>query len=112
MNGYERRQPGRAAAKYCGGRVPVLVLSRSPGCLPISSAAAARPVDPLGPREPHLMPRARRVIFLFMPGGPSHVDTCDPKLRLARDNGKPSPKAYLGQTRKLLGSPWKFQQTR
>ena len=45
-----------------------------------------------------------------MPGGPSQVDTFDPKPRLARDNGKPSPKAYLGQTRKLLASPWKFRK--
>ena len=54
--------------------------------------------------------RARRVIFLFMPGGPSQVDTFDPKPRLDRDHGKPSPKLYLGQTRKLLASPWKFRK--
>ncbi len=66
--------------------------------------------DPLTPRPPHRRPRATRVIFLFMPGGPSQVDTFDPKPRLARDSGKPSPKSYLGQTRKLLGSPWKFKK--
>ncbi len=78
----------------------------------LSDRAAAAPgaADPLAPREPHLAARARRVIFLFMPGGPSQVDTFDPKPRLARDNGKPSPKAYLGQTRKLLASPWKFRK--
>ena len=64
--------------------------------------------DSLEPRVAHRPARARRVIFLFMPGGPSQVDTFDPKPRLNRDHGKPSPKAYLGQTRKLLGSPWKF----
>ncbi len=63
---------------------------------------------PHAPRQPHLPPRAHRVIFLFMPGGPSQVDTFDPKPRLTRDHGKPSPKPYLGQTRKLLASPWKF----
>jgi Protein of unknown function (DUF1501) len=74
-------------------------------------AAAAPPAaNPLESREAHHAPRARRVIFLFMPGGPSQVDTFDPKPRLARDNGKPSPKAYLGQTRKLLASPWKFHK--
>jgi hypothetical protein len=48
------------------------------------------------------------VIFLFMPGGPSQVDTFDPKPRLTADDGKPAPKAYLGQQRTLLASPWKF----
>src|SRR5258708_6258251 len=44
-----------------------------------------------------------------MPGGPSQVDTFDPKPRLTKDHGKPSPKLYLGQERNLLASPWKFQ---
>ena len=73
------------------------------------SAAAGPRADPLAPRVPHSPARARRVIFLFMPGGPSQVDTFDPKPRLYRDHGKPAPKPYLGQTRKLLASPWKFR---
>jgi hypothetical protein len=73
-------------------------------------ARAARPENPLAPREPHFPARAKRVIFLFMPGGPSQVDTFDPKPRLTRDHGKPSPKLYLGQARNLLASPWKFQK--
>src|SRR3954465_3688742 len=67
-------------------------------------------LNPLAPRPPHFPPRARRVIFLFMPGGPSEGDPCDPKPRLARDHGKPAPKLYLGQKRNLLASPWKFQK--
>ncbi len=66
--------------------------------------------NPLAPRAPHFAARAKRVIFLFMPGGPSQVDTFDPKPRLARENGKPSPKLYLGQKRNLLTSPWKFSK--
>ncbi len=61
-------------------------------------------------KQPHFPARAKRVIFLFMPGGPSQVDTFDPKPRLTQDNGQPSPKLYRGQTRKLLASPWKFQK--
>ena len=61
-------------------------------------------------KRPHFPPRAKRVIFLFMPGGPSQVDTFDPKPQLTLDDGKPSPKPYLGQTRNLLASPWKFQK--
>ncbi len=73
------------------------------------AVAASPPPAPLAPRSPHSRARARRVIFLFMPGGPSQVDTFDPKPKLSRDHGKPSPKAYLGQTRRLLASPWKFR---
>src|SRR5262249_44309475 len=65
-------------------------------------------------RPPHYEPRAKRVIFLFMSGGPSHVDTFDPKDRLARDNGKPLPFAmpHLERTRtgNLLQSPFKFRK--
>src|SRR4029079_2233762 len=73
-------------------------------------AAAGEAVYPLAVRQPHFAARAKRVIFLFMPGGPSQVDTFDPKPRLTRDHGKPSPKLYLGQRRKLLASPWKFHK--
>ena len=59
-------------------------------------------------------PRAKRVIFLFMPGGPSHVDLFDPKPRLAADNGKPlpfaKPKLERTKTGNLLASPWKFSK--
>jgi len=42
-----------------------------------------------GPRAPHFPAKAKRVIFLFMHGGPSHLDTFDPKPRLIQDHGKP-----------------------
>jgi len=65
---------------------------------------------PLQSRPPRFTARAKHVIFLFMPGGPSQVDTYDPKPRLIRDNGKISPKLYLGKQRNLLASPWKFSK--
>lgn len=53
-------------------------------------AARAAAVDkPLAPKQPHFPPRARRVIFLCMSGGPSHVDTFDYKPRLIADHGRP-----------------------
>ncbi len=62
----------------------------------------------------HIAPRAKRILFLFMWGGPSQVDFLDPKPRLNRDDGKPlagksvgSDKADLG---KLMGSPFRFAQ--
>ncbi len=77
----------------------------------VDQASGTPQVDnPLTTRSPHFKARAKRVIFLFMPGGPSQVDTFDPKPRLTLDHGKPSPKLYLGQKRNLLASPWKFQK--
>ncbi len=60
---------------------------------------------PLAPKSPHFEARAKRVIFLCMRGGPSHVDTFDYKPQLAIDNGRRGK--YGGQ---LLKSPWKFRQ--
>ena len=63
---------------------------------------------------PHFKPRAKRVIFCFMHGGPSQVDTFDYKPLLARDAGKPlpfaKPRVQFAETGNLLGSPWKFRQ--
>ena len=74
----------------------------------------ARAASPLAPRAPHFPARAKRVIFLYMPGGPSHVDLLDPKPRLAVDNGKPLPfaKPRLERTKtgSLLASPWTFSR--
>jgi hypothetical protein len=74
---------------------------------------AAAP-NPLVAKKTHFAPRAKRVIFLFMKGGPSHVDTFDPKPLLQRDDGKPypfkMPRVTFAETGKLLKSPWKFRQ--
>ncbi len=63
---------------------------------------------------PHHRPRAKRVIFLFMKGGPSHIDTFDYKPRLQRDHGKPlpfdKPRVQFAPTNNLLGSPWNFKR--
>ncbi len=61
----------------------------------------------------HHAPRAKRVIFLYMDGGPSQVDTFDPKPRLAEENGKPIgmkvPKTQFDNVGNVLQSPWEFQ---
>src|SRR6266404_3534302 len=70
--------------------------------------------SPLAVRPPHFAPKAKRLIFLFMSGGPSHVDTFDPKPRLAKDNGKPlpfpMPKLERTRTGNRLRSPFKFNK--
>jgi hypothetical protein len=74
----------------------------------------AGPDDAMAPRPPHFPARAKRVIFLFMTGGPSQVDTFDPKPKLQRDDGKDlpfaKPRVQFAQTGKLLASPWKFKK--
>src|SRR5205823_887477 len=71
-------------------------------------------INPLAGRPPHHPARAKRCIFLYMPGGPSHTDLFDPKPRVARDNGKPlpfeKPKLMRVATGNLLASPWKFEK--
>ncbi len=70
--------------------------------------------NPLAVQDPHFAPRAKRVIFLFMHGGPSQVDTFDYKPALQRDHGKPypgnKPRIVSSATANLLGSPYKFKQ--
>jgi hypothetical protein len=82
------------------------------GLLISQSRADSLPDSSLPQPSPHFAPRAKRIIFLFMSGGPSHVDLFDPKPLLQRDTGKPLPFAMprLMRTRtgNLLGSPWKF----
>jgi len=81
---------------------------------PPPAATAGAGASPLAPRAPHFPARAKRVIFLFMHGGPSQVDTFDYKPLLIRDHGKPlpfaRPKVVSSETFNLLKSPWAFRQ--
>src|SRR5690349_9642589 len=63
------------------------------GLLGLRAMLAATPeaAGPLAPKTPHFAPKAKRVIFLLMKGGPSSMDTFDPKPRLETDDGKPVP---------------------
>ena len=73
-------------------------------------AFAATGADSLAPTPPHFPPRAKRVIFLCMNGGPSHVDLLDYKPSLNKNSGGDSP---IGKDRggaRLLGSPFQFSQ--
>ncbi|MBS1832220.1 MAG: DUF1501 domain-containing protein [Acidobacteria bacterium] len=83
------------------------------GSLALASMLQAS-TDPMAVKAPHFKPRAKRVIFLFMHGGPSQVDTFDYKPLLKRDHGKPlpfaRPKVVSGETFNLLQSPWQFKQ--
>lgn len=82
----------------------------------LSSAGSSRAgalINPLGAHAPRWRPRAKRVIFLFMHGGPSHVDTFDYKPRLIRDSGQPlpfdKPRIQFAKTGNLRRSSWEFR---
>ncbi len=71
----------------------------------LATEAAARQSyeNPLASKMPHFAPRAKRVIFLFMDGGPSHMDTFDYKPELNQADGK-----KIGKNKELRGSPFSF----
>ena len=82
------------------------------GSLLTSGAAAAG-------NAPHFAPKAKRVIYLFMSGGPSHVDTFDPKPLLTKRHGQPMPAEIIRNHQfamikernpRIKGSPWKFKR--
>ena len=79
--------------------------------------AGVAATSPFEVRAPHFPPRAKRVIFLYMLGGPSQLDLFEPKSELSRRDGQQIPESFLKGTKfaqiqekqpKLMGSPWKF----
>ena len=60
----------------------------------LASLLRAERADPLAPRKPHHPPKAKSVIWLFMEGGPSHVDLFDPKQKLLELAGQPMPPSF------------------
>ena len=81
-----------------------------------SGHAAPPPADPLAPRAPHFAAKAKRVIFLFMAGAPSHLELYDNKPQLAKFDGTLPPPdllkgyraAFINPNSKLLGPRFKF----
>src|SRR5436190_19029757 len=74
-------------------------------------------LNPLAPKPSHLSPKAKSVIFLFMSGGPSHLETFDPKPLLNQLHGQPRPKEsgeakyqFVRKNAKLLGTQRTFQR--
>lgn len=114
----------------CGGGFGAVALTgllsraaRSESLKPFNQTTVIDSVNPLLARHPHFAPRAKRVIFLFMYGGPSHVDTFDYKPALLEQNGKPVPESFKQQATddgavatiehckdELFASPWRFSQ--
>ena len=77
-------------------------------------AEDAPSAEPSGPRRPHYGAKVKNVIFCYMSGGMSHVDTFDPKPRLAKEAGDPMPfeteRTMFNQDGNIFPSPWAFRR--
>ncbi len=114
LRGQTRRDFLWRAGGGFGGLALIDFLSRSG----LSAAALGGPAPPatsLAPRPPHFRAKAKRAVFLFMNGGPSQVDTFDPKPALTKWHGKP----YTGDAKvgsngrpigRLMQSPFEFRR--
>jgi hypothetical protein len=84
------------------------------GLAGLLAEAQGAATNPLAVQAAHHPPRAKRIIFLFMGGGPSHVDLFDPKPRLTKDHGKPlpfeKPKLARTTTENLMACPFPFRR--
>ena len=79
----------------------------------LDGPASLASLSPLAPKPPHFAPKARRVVHFFLNGGPSQVDTFDPKPALAKYAGQPLPGQYLRTERKTgaaFASPFQFRR--
>src|SRR5437868_37237 len=89
------------------------------GYLAAAGLAAQAAPNPLAPKAPAFPARAKRALFIFMQGGPSHVDTFDYKPALAKNDGKMmsfddaralANTGARGTSQRVLRSPWNFHQ--
>ncbi len=99
----------------CGtglGALGLAALFGDPSLL-LPAAHATEIINPLSPRPSHFPAKAKRVVHFFLNGGPSHVDSFDPKPALEKFAGKPLPGEYIKTERKTgaaFPSPFKFQR--
>jgi hypothetical protein len=107
----------REFLQQAGGGFGALALSAllTSGDIPSSFAAeATTEKNPLAAKPQHFKTKAKSVIYLYMDGGPSQVDTFDPKPRLTKENGQPfamkMEPTQFNNNGSTFGSPWKFQQ--
>ena len=80
----------------------------------VADPSAGKPTSPLAAKQTHHPARAKRIIFIFMQGGPSQVDTYDPKSELDKHDGEKieffNSRRRKVQAERVQKSPWKFQQ--
>ena len=106
MHDFSRRE----MLTRCGTGLGMLALA---GVLADDGTLGAADLDPLAPKPPHFRGKAKHVVHLFMNGGPSQVDTFDPKPMLDKLHGKPLPTQNLRTERKTgaaMRSPYQFEK--
>jgi hypothetical protein len=112
---YRRGLTRRWFFKQCGVGLGAMALGQLLGD---NLLGAANPLNPMSPRKPHFAPKAKRVIYLFMAGAPSHLELFDHKPELAKWDGKLPPAdllkgyrtAFINPNSKLLGPKFKFSK--
>jgi len=119
MNHFKQHHCGRFRAAPLSRREMLARCAGGFGSVALAALSADRAYAdvPLGSagHGPHHPPAAKRVIFLYMDGGPSQVDTFDPKPMLDQYNGKDPGELFkveatqFNNTGKVLASPWKFK---
>src|SRR5688572_20541519 len=94
------------------GTLALATLLNDQGLLAAPAPAVGSAVNPLSPRATHFPPRAKRVIWLFMEGGPSGFDTFDPKPELQKRHGQRvgGIETHFGNPGPLLRSPYQFKR--
>ncbi|MFM7750802.1 MAG: DUF1501 domain-containing protein, partial [Opitutaceae bacterium] len=102
----------REMLRRCGAGFGTVGLAALLGDVAARAAEVPRAADPLAPRAPHFRPRAKRVIQILANGGPSQMDTFDPKPELTRFHGQRLPIHLETErpTATALGSPFTFRR--
>jgi hypothetical protein len=102
---------GRCANGFGAMALLALLSDNAAGALAGATDSVA---NPLAPRAPHFPAKAKQIIFLYMDGGPSQIDTFDPKPLLAKEHGKPfkmkMEPTQFDNNGAVLKSPWEFRQ--
>src|SRR5438477_6740129 len=113
---YRQQITRRWFFRECGVGLGAIALSTLLGETFAGAASKITGANTLAPRQPHFAPKAKRVIFLFMAGAPSHLEMFDNNPELAKSDGKLPPAellkdyraAFINPNSKLLGPKYKF----
>jgi hypothetical protein len=103
----------REMLSRCGVGMGLIGLATALEQAGLLSPSAQAAINPLAPKKPHFPAKAKHVIHIFANGGPSHVDTFDPKPMLQKYAGKPLPTGNLRTERRTgaaFPSPFKFRK--
>ncbi len=109
-----RREMLTRCATGFGGLALMAMMAEQASGAEAAPSSLSGPANPLLPRSPHFPAKAKHIIFLYMDGGPSQVDTFDPKPLLAKEHGQPfkmkMEPTQFNNNGSVLKSPWEFRQ--